>query len=85
MKLKNGSWKFEIGSQLGIKTQLCTSQCPPPAPCRSPRCHPQSLITEVFFRRSRFFILLLFYLVDAVFPLFMLYFEIKKLSLRCKI
>ena len=28
MKLKNGSWKFEIGSQLGIKTQLCTSQCP---------------------------------------------------------
>ena len=48
MKLKNGSWKFEIGSQLGIKTQLCTSQCPPPAPCRSPRCHPQSPIAAVF-------------------------------------
>ena len=55
MKLKNGSWKFEIGSQLGIKTQLCTSQCPPPAPCRSPRCHPQSPIAAVFFRRSRLF------------------------------
>ena len=28
MKLKNGSWKFEIGSQLEIKAQLCTSLCP---------------------------------------------------------
>ena len=30
---------------------------PPPASCRSPRCHPQSPIAEVFFRRSRLFIL----------------------------
>ena len=28
---------------------------PPPASCRSPRCHPQSPIAEVFFRRSRLF------------------------------
>ena len=55
MKLKNESWKFEIGSQLGIKTQLCTSQCPPPAPCRSPRCHPQSPITEVFSAKPTFY------------------------------
>ena len=55
MKLKNGSWKFEIGSQLGIKTQLCTSQCPPPAPCRSPRCHPQSPIAAVFFSAKPIF------------------------------
>ena len=54
MKLKNGSWKFEIGSQLGIKAQFCTSQCPPPAPCRSPRCHPQSPIAAVFFGEADF-------------------------------
>ena len=28
---------------------------PPLASCRSPRCHPQSPIAEVFFRRSRLF------------------------------